>query len=69
MPDGVHVVSGSQDQSLRVWDLRAGAAIAAFSGENPMFSCAAAPDNKTLIAGEFSGRVHILRLEGIGTAE
>jgi hypothetical protein len=30
-----------------------------------MPACAAAPDGRTLVAGDAAGRVHFLRLEGV----
>ena len=61
-PDGRRAVSGSNDQTLRLWDLENGEEIAAFTGESGMQSCAVAPEGHTVIAGERSGRMHFLRL-------
>jgi len=64
--DGRRAVSGPGDQTLKVWDLESGKVVATFSGEGPLYACAVAPDGVTIIAGEESGRVHLLRLEGAG---
>ena len=56
------MVSGSEDKTLRVWDLESGKELATFTGESEMHSCAVAPDGQTIIAGDRSGRVHFLRL-------
>ena len=64
-PDGGQVVSASHDRTLKVWDLESGKVVASFSGESPLETCTVAPDGVTIIAGEQSGRVHILRLEGV----
>ncbi|NIM15197.1 MAG: TIR domain-containing protein [Candidatus Aminicenantes bacterium] len=64
-PDGQAAVSASEDNTLKVWVLSIGKEIGQFIGESPMHCCALAPDNKTIVAGEASGRVHILRLEGV----
>jgi hypothetical protein len=48
-----------------VWDIESGIYIAAFTGESPMLRCAIAPDGRTIIAREKSGRGHFLRLEGL----
>ena len=61
-PDSRHVISGSWDYTLRVWDLESGKELATFTGESEMHSCAVAPDGQTIIAGDRSGRVHFLRL-------
>jgi WD40 repeat protein len=61
-PNGRPAVSGSGDRTLRVWDLESGEAIATFTGENGMCSCAIAPDRQTIITGDTAGRVHFLRI-------
>ena len=65
-PDGQAAVSASKDNTLKVWDLSTGKEIVQFIGESSMICSAVAPDGKTIVAGERSGRVHILRLEGVG---
>ena len=62
LPDGRRAVSGSVDYTLRLWDLESGKKIATFTGEDDMDACAVALDGQTIIAGDASGRVHILRL-------
>jgi WD40 repeat protein/serine/threonine protein kinase len=64
-PDGQRAISASSDHTLRVWDVESGMHIAAFTGESPMSRCAVAPDGRTIIAREKSGRGHFLRLEGL----
>src|SRR6516164_9604101 len=64
-PDGRHVISASADHTLRVWDPENGNFITAFSGEGPMLRCAVAPDGRTILARDKSGRGHFLRLEGL----
>jgi len=62
IPDGCRAVSASYDQTLRVWDLENGKEITTFIGESRMSSCASAPDGRTIVGGDESGRVHFLRL-------
>ena len=64
-PDGQRFISASSDHTLRVWDVESGECIAAFTGESPMSRCAIAPDGRTILASEKSGRGHFLRLEGL----
>jgi len=62
-PDGRRAVSASYDQTLKVWDLERGEVVATFTGESSILCCAVGPDGVTIVAGESSGRVHLLRLE------
>jgi WD40 repeat protein len=64
-PDGKRVISASDDQTLKVWDLCSGEVIANFTGESALRCCAVAPDGVTIVAGDASGRLHFLRLEGV----
>jgi len=64
-PDSKQVISASDDNTLKVWNLETGEVIASFTGEYPLSCCAVAPDGVTIVAGEESGRVHFLRLEGM----
>ncbi|MEA5498900.1 WD40 repeat domain-containing protein [Limnoraphis robusta] len=59
------VISASDDNTLKVWNLQTGEEIVSFTGESDLFCCTVAPDGRTIVAGELSGRLHILRLEGI----
>ena len=63
--DGKRAISGSLDNTIKVWDLSSGNIIASFTGESSIASCAIAPDGVTIVAGDASGRVYFLRLEGI----
>ena len=65
-PDGKHAISGSLDKTIRVWNIEIGQTIASFSGDALLRACAVSPDGKTVVAGEESGRVHFLRLHGVG---
>ena len=60
--DGGRAVSVSTDGTLRVWDLESGKEIAAFTAENLIQCCGVAIEGRTIIAGDDSGRVHLLRL-------
>ncbi len=63
-PDGQWAISASNDGMLKVWGLDRGKEpIVTFSGDGKITACAIAPDG-TIVAGERSGRMHFLRLEG-----
>jgi WD40 repeat protein/serine/threonine protein kinase len=63
--DGRRAIWASSDHTLRVWEIESGICITAFTGESPMSRCAIAPDGRTILAREKSGRWHFLRLEGL----
>jgi WD40 repeat protein len=63
--DSKRAISGSNDFTLKLWNLETGEVIASFTGDGSILCCAVAPDGVTLVAGEQSGRVHFLRLEGM----
>ena len=65
-PDGKIAISASYDSTLKIWDLLTGKEVASFSGEGAFDCFAFAPDGVTVVAGDRSGRVHFLRLEGMG---
>ncbi|MFM5961962.1 MAG: WD40 repeat domain-containing protein, partial [Dolichospermum sp.] len=66
-PDGRTVISGSDDKTIKTWDLTTGNKVATFTGESPILSCAVAPDGLTVVAGEASGTLHFLRLQERGS--
>lgn len=64
-PNGYSMVSCSADRTLVVWDLLRKEAVADFTGDSPLDSCAVTSDGRTIIAGERTGRLHFLRLDGV----
>jgi WD40 repeat protein len=64
-PDSKYLFSGSLDNTLKVWDLESQKVIASFATDNELRACAVAPDGRTIVAGEASGRLHFLQLHGI----
>lgn len=63
--DGRHAVSASSDRTVKVWNLSTGQLVGSFCGESGVECCAVGPDGRTIVAGEFSGQVHFLRLENV----
>ncbi|MGK7916021.1 MAG: hypothetical protein AB4038_10830 [Prochloraceae cyanobacterium] len=57
--------SGSYDQRLKIWQLATGKEIITFTGEGSIDCCGITLDSKIIIAGDGSGKVHFLRLQGV----
>jgi TIR domain/APAF-1 helical domain/WD domain, G-beta repeat len=60
--DGRRAVSASYDNTLRVWDLESGKELALLEADGATTSCAFSLDGQRIVAGDASGRVHLLRL-------
>ena len=65
MPDGKRVTSIANDGAVKIWDLLTGYEVASFIGESAIRCCAISPNGLAVIAGEESGRVHFLQIEGL----
>ena len=63
-PDSCRAVSASVDNTLRVWDLASGNETARFAADAILVCCATGVDGRAFVAGDASGRVHFLKLEG-----
>src|SRR5262249_31523792 len=61
-PNGRRVVFGSDDGTLRLWDLKDGNELVGFTIDAHVTACVVAQDNRTIVAGDSFGRVHFLRL-------
>ena len=62
LPDG-RVVSGSDDNTLCVWDLASGTTVAVVLGDATP-ACVIAANNDTLIAGDQAGNLWFIDLTG-----
>ncbi|MGC9084242.1 MAG: WD40 repeat domain-containing protein [Anaerolineae bacterium] len=58
-PDGRTIVSGSDDRTVRAWDLETGASRLLFWNDASIRSLALSWDGRTLACGDASGRVWI----------
>ena len=63
-PNGNFMVSVADDTTLKLWNLSSLEVIASFTAEDALECCTFAPDGMTIVAGERSGRLHFLQLEG-----
>jgi WD40 repeat protein len=62
---GGRAVSGSDDRTLRVWDLETGEMLAVTTLEAPVTAVAGGPSGRVVVAGDESGRVHFFDLVGL----
>jgi WD40 repeat protein len=58
-----YVVTGSDDMTLKVWDYKTGKILTNFIAEGKITTCALVSNTMTIIAGDSSGKVHILKYE------
>ncbi len=56
-PDGRWAVSGSEDRTLKLWDLESGASRLLFWNDAAILSLALSPDGRTLACGDAAGQV------------
>ena len=63
-PEGRWIASASADGSVRVWAVESGRQVAAFYSERTLRSCAWAPRDDLIVAGDSVGRVLVLRWAG-----
>ncbi len=61
-PDGEQLVSGSFDESLKVWDARSGQCLLTLSGHtSTVYACAWSPDGERLVSGSGDNAVKVWR--------
>jgi WD40 repeat protein len=64
-PAGRKIVSGSDDQTIKVWDVQDDKELASFVADGWITSVVVSQDGGTIIAGEYSDQVHFLKLENL----
>jgi WD40 repeat protein len=65
--DGTRAVAGTATGALQVWNLQSGTLEAKLMLRAPVYLCAVAPDDRTVIAASRDGRVHVFDLVEPGT--
>jgi WD40 repeat protein len=63
--DGRRVVSASADGTLKIWEVGSLCQIAAFTADTGLGVVAVTPDGGLIVAGDASGQLHFLKLEGV----
>jgi WD40 repeat protein len=59
-PDGAHIVSGSYDKTLRVWDAQTGKELAVLKGHSSyVYSVAFSPDGAHIVSGSHDKTVRV----------
>jgi WD40 repeat protein len=67
--DGRFLVFATSDGNLTLFDMERKITVAAFGADSSLSACAISRDGRRIVAGEDSGRIHILRLEGAEVKE
>jgi len=63
-PCGRYAISASNDCTVKVWNIADGTLLTTFTGDSEVTACTV-NDDLIIVAGERSGRIHFLKLQGI----
>jgi WD40 repeat protein len=63
-PDGRHIVSGSGDHTIKVWDLESGVELRTLTGhDDSVQAVAVTPDGRYIVSGSFDNTLKVWELE------
>ena len=63
--DARFAISGSEDMTVRLWDLKQGKLLFTFAASSAVNACDIARNGSVAMAAEISGRVHTFAVEGL----
>jgi len=59
-PDGKYIVSGSRNETIKLWDIKSGEEIRTFEGHSDyVTSVAITPDGKYIVSGSWEGTIKL----------
>ena len=59
-PDGAHIVSGSRDEIIKIWDLASGACLRTLKGHSDFVeSVVVSPDGVHIVSGSYDGTIKV----------
>jgi len=61
--DGIFLVSGSADMTVKLWDVQTGGVVKTFSGDISLVCCVAISSDNTTIASEFGQAIHLWHVQ------
>ena len=62
-PDGSKVLTGSADETVRLWEVESGSELHRFAGHTAIYSAAFSPDGSRIVTGSIDGRVSLWEIE------
>ena len=64
-PDGRHIISGSDDKTVKVWDVASKSLVRTCGGHtDSVFAVAAMPDGQRFLSGSHDNTVRVWLLDG-----
>ena len=60
LPDGTSLISGSFDQTIKLWDMQTGGVVRSFQGHTgPVYSISISPNCTTIVSGSHDKTIHL----------